>query len=182
MNPRKPFLPQFAPLVLKEAYDYSNTSTKIPSESIRLSMAIRYKAGELKGSLNVPYYWAEWYHNGRKAIYKGPSDGFLIYYKDPKQDPRIKNGYPVRASDVRRLSKGEFKRDRKAGKLIVTKSVGPTKRNYPFFADKSVKGTAGGMEGFDTKVDNLAKKETDNYITEKLAVAGLLGKTIKVVI
>ena len=172
-NPKQPFLQQFLPLALRAAYDYCNIPLKIPSKSIRLSMTLEQDA-PLRGRLNVPFYWATWYHNGRGGIEKGPNDGFLVYYKDPKQDPRIKSGYPVRRSDVKRLSPYRFKQDRRAGKLIVRKSVGPTNRNFPFFSD------TGGMIGFDSKLDELAKKETDSYVARKLQAAGLLNKKVSV--
>lgn len=174
-NPKQPFLPQFLPLALRAAFDYVNTPTKIQSKSIRLSMTPEIDA-PLRGRLNVPYYWAEWYHNGRSAINLNGSDkGPMVYFRDPKKDPRIKGGYPVSASDVKplRLSSSQYWRLRDSGELIATMRVGPT-RPHPFFAD------SGGMAGFPQELDKIAKAETDKYVTAKLQAAGLLNKKVSI--
>jgi len=137
--------------------------------------------GPLRGRLNVPLYWAKWYHDGRRAISlpNSRAKGPMIYYKNPLNDPRLGGygpfRYPVTEKTRRRLTSKEISRDRKAGKIVVTYKVGKTEGN-PFFSD------TGGMQGFDRELDKLAQKETDSYVRAKLAGAGMLDKKIKVTI
>lgn len=93
-------------------------------QSKTLRAAIRVVPQEDGFVLNVPHYWAVFYHDGRGPVVAAPGKK-LVYYKNPADDPRIAGGYPVRLSQVRRLSKAEFYRDLRAGKLVVVDSVGP---------------------------------------------------------
>jgi len=176
-NPKNPFIPQFLPIALAAAYDYSNTETNIPSVNIRQSMTLVYARGETFGTLNVPFYWSKAYHDGRDAIHL-KDDRVMIYYKDPKDDPRLNTSfpnYPIRRSDRRRLLRSTISADQKAGKLIVTKKVGST-TGHPFFSD------SGGMAGFDKELDRVASKECDIYVAKQLQAAGLLNKKVSVTI
>ena len=74
--------------------------------------------------ISVPHYWAPFFEQGRGNVSARPGHK-LVFYRNPADDPRITGGYPIRRSDVRRLTKAEFYRDLKAGKLVVTDSVGP---------------------------------------------------------
>ena len=47
-------------------------------------------------------------HDGRKAVYPGKGAKFLVYYVNAKDNPRLKNGYPVYPQDQRRLTKEQF--------------------------------------------------------------------------
>jgi hypothetical protein len=126
-----------------------------------------------KGMIRVPHYWAKYFHDGRNAVQKFPKGPMLIYYKDPSQDPRIQPNYPVYKSDVRKLTKEQFLRDREAGKLIVVPAVGPTAQpQNPFFSN------TGGMAGFDTEVGQIARAETSAYVNEWLNRTGLKNKKI----
>lgn len=87
-----------------------------------------------KVAVESPYYWAVYYHDGRGAIRARPGHK-LVYFKNPDLDPRIPNRrYPVRATDVRRLTKSQFYRflrDPSSG-MIVRDHVGPAAGD-PFF-------------------------------------------------
>ena len=78
--------------------------------------------------LNVPHYWAQFFHDGRGVVNARPGHK-LVFYKNPAEDPRLAGGYPVRLSDVRKLTRDEFYRDLRAGKLIVAERVGPAGPN-----------------------------------------------------
>lgn len=93
-------------------------------QSRTLRQALRVERTPAGFVLHVPHYWAQWFHNGRGVVHAAPGKK-LVFYKNPADDPRIAGGYPVRLRDVRRLTKSEFYRDLRAGKLIVTESVGP---------------------------------------------------------
>ncbi len=93
-----------------------------------LRQALRVLKTEDGFVLNVPHYWAQFFHDGRGVVNARPGHK-LVYYKNPAEDPRIAGGYPVRLSDVRKLTRTEFYRDLRAGKLIVAERVGPAGPN-----------------------------------------------------
>lgn len=98
----------------------------IPSETLRNSIEIhlRIDAGLVTTSLEWPHYWAVYYHDGRGPL--RPVNGkYLVYFLDPEDDPRFDQGYPVRASEIKRLelTPEEFKDAIASGKMIVTNHV-----------------------------------------------------------
>lgn len=82
--------------------------------------------------LHVPHYWAIYYHDGRGPIRAKPGH-FLVYFKNPDQDPRLRGGHPERSNQIRRLTKAEFQKAVRAGQVIATKRVKRARGN-PFFA------------------------------------------------
>ena len=96
------------------------------------------KVGELESEALVltDFYWAIYYHDGRGPIRARPGK-FLVFFRDPDDDPRINGAarnYPRRSSDIQRLnlSKGEFNRLLRSGRMVATKRVGPADA-HPFF-------------------------------------------------
>lgn len=85
-------------------------------------------------AVETPYYWAVYYHDGRGPIRARPGHK-LVYFRNIDQDPRVPNRrYPVRATDIRRLTKSQFYQmlnDPGSG-MIVRTSVGPAPGD-PFF-------------------------------------------------
>lgn len=81
--------------------------------------------------LFVPHFWAIYYHDGRGPIVAKPGH-FLVYFKNPDQDPRLQGGHPERANQIRRLTKEQFRAAIRAGQVIATKRVRRAKGN-PFF-------------------------------------------------
>ena len=94
-------------------------------ESRTLRQALKIERTDTGFVLSVPHYWAAFFHDGRGTVNARPGHK-LVFYKNPAEDPRIAGGYPVRLSDVRKLTRAEFYRDLRAGKLIVTERVGPS--------------------------------------------------------
>lgn len=179
-SPSKPLIPQLLDRVLPLTFEYVNTPAKIPSRSIRQMMTFDKRSVQ-SGFLNVPFYWATYYHNGRGPV-RPQAKTFLAYYRDPKDDPRYRQGYPIIPSQLKSLkdviSKEKFKEDRESGKLILTKGVGATQKNYPFFSDSAT----GGMRGLDKHLGEKLLPETDKYIRDRLSAAGILNKTVKITI
>ena len=80
----------------------------------------------------------------------------LVFFEDSDDDPRLAGGYPVRANDVRRLTRDEFyaglaENERRAQVggapyMYVVRSVGPA-GPHPFF-DQLAEGAAERMEQF----------------------------------
>lgn len=90
----------------------------------RLRQSIRFIATRDRIIIYSYYYWAKFVNDGRKTV-KG--DPVLIYYKDPKKDPRISLDYPRKPGDIKKLSKEQYRKAQKNDDLIVIKKVGPSK-------------------------------------------------------
>lgn len=102
-------------------------------QSDTLRQALRLQQGRRGGQmwLGVPHYWAVFYHDGRRGF--GPKRAqVLVWFKNPADDPRFSGGYPVRRSEIKRLTRSQFYNALRAGKLIVARRVGPA-RAQPFF-------------------------------------------------
>lgn len=129
-----------------------------------------------QSKLNVPHYWAEFVHDGRGPV-SPRFKSFLVYYVDPRDDPRLRGGYPVNPSDARakRLTEAQFKagmrqnylryrRNPAGGRMqfmVVTQRSGPSdprKRN-PFFTQ--------GMRRFLGQADSIVRRTVDEEIPVK---------------
>lgn len=85
---------------------------KIPSKTLRNALeqlvpgAVR--SGRCKGGLYIPHYWALYVHDGRGA-FSAPKGHYLVWFRDPRNDPRLANGEtPARARDLKYLTKEQF--------------------------------------------------------------------------
>lgn len=118
------------------------------SRAISDSFYVLWSKGSqgLKIEVISPYYWAKYYKNGVDVVRYPKNSPYLIWFKDPDDDPRISPrpyGYPVTREDVRHLSKNEFIRYRNEGKLIFAKSAGTipphdwTDQAFPEFRKRS---------------------------------------------
>jgi len=82
-----------------------------------------------KELVSTDYFWAEWYHDGRKAVKAKEGKWIAFWPNVPKAfDPRLRGGnYPRTKSQVRKLrnvmSTERFKAEIASGRLILTKSV-----------------------------------------------------------
>jgi hypothetical protein len=139
-------------------------------------------ADKAAGVINVPHYWAIYYHEGRRVI-TPVSANFLVWFKDPKDDPRLINGKsPINRSDLKRLNlpASELRRLRKEGKLFMVKrsprTGEPRFTGNPFFSNKP----GGGMFGFNEEFKRLATKMAYDDIEAWLRRTGLKKKTIRV--
>lgn len=125
---------------------------KIPSRTLRAALEVRVEevVGTMFAVLHLPHYWALYVHDGRGPITK--NKGFLVFFRNPSEDPRLAGGYAKRAAEVRHLTRTEWKsgleRNRRhiaAGgdpfdaPMIVVRRVGPA-AGARFFTD--------GMIGF----------------------------------
>lgn len=84
--------------------------------------------------VHVPFFWARYYHDGRGAM-RSKKGKFLVFYKNVEDDPRTggaARNYPKRKSDRKRLTKSQFQRDLRAGKIVATTRVGPTGGTFFF--------------------------------------------------
>lgn len=134
----------------------------IKSDTLKNSIEIRLRIdGDVVGhDLVWPHYWAVYYHDGRKAL--RPVNGkYLVWFVDPQDDPRNAGGYPVRGSQVRKLSLSpdQFKDLLRSGKMIVTDYAGPT-RGKKFL--ERLQGKAAGL------VDGIAVREFRKHVRANL--------------
>jgi hypothetical protein len=103
----------------------ANIASEIPTRTYgRLKQSIRYIVTSDRVIVYSTYYWARWVNDGRGPIEADPGK-FLIFFEDPKDDPRIKAGYPRKPEQVKRLTRRQLRKAREEGQLIETESVGP---------------------------------------------------------
>ncbi len=121
----------------------------------------------------IDHYWARFVHDGRGSF--GPPKGsqFYVWYKNRKEDPRLSasGGYPRRFREVRKLTREEFIRDKKAGKLYwFDKAAGHGRTHVtqgvpasPFFSN----GAGGGMRGFAKTAGSIVAPRWSAYLINK---------------
>lgn len=109
----------------------------------------------------VPHYWAPIYHDGRGPIV---TTGVMVFYRNPDDDPRIKLGHPSKKSEVRHLSRTDFKKGLETNRemfkdfpdggkqqfMVITNSVGPAV-GFPFFTI--------GLRGFGNTIRKAIKRK-----------------------
>lgn len=75
-------------------------------------------AGEIE--VTFPFFWASFYHDGH-----GPSVArrgrVLVFFRVPEDDPRYRRFPPRTLSDVRRLTREEFREAKAAGDIVITR-------------------------------------------------------------
>ncbi len=151
---------------------------------IRKAARSRRAAG---ARIYIDHYWARFVHDGRGKF--GPPKGsqFYVWYKDRKEDPRLSasGGYPRRFREVRKLTREEFIRDKKAGKLVwVDARLGVGKVHTgvpgsPFFSNAA----GGGMRGFSKTAGSIVAPRWSNYLLTKrlkkyIAITGSVTVTL----
>lgn len=157
---------KFIRALLRELCERARRDTLPRIESKTLRDALRCRddltARVPTVKLTIPHYWAVYYHDGRGPI-TARRGKFLVYFQSIEDDPRVQGGrsYPERASQIRRLnlSRDEFTRLRKQGKLVVRRSVGP-QRGRPFFAK---------LEGFQGRAAPIVRRRFSGHVKAQLA-------------
>jgi hypothetical protein len=140
----------------------------LESGTLRRALNCRVDAtsADVEAILSVPHYWAIYYHDGRGEV-RAKRDKVLVWFASIEDDPRVNStGHPVRVSQRRklRLSKTQFRRLRKAGKLIVSRRSGPAD-GKPFYAV---------LRGFGGRVGDIAVEEIEALILDGLRKDGSL--------
>lgn len=123
---------------------------------------IRKFGGSGMQSVAVEHYWAVIVHDGRKTIRTKPGEMPMIWFRDPKKDPRhaVK-----RWADRPRLTRKQYLRYKASGDLIVARKsggVGPK----PFFS----KHLQNEMLEY---VPKVAREETANDVVMRLRRASV---------
>lgn len=119
----------------------------IRSDTLRRAIRFEHLApGEAR--LYIPHFWAIYQHDGRGTV-RPTTKRFLVYYRDPNDDPRLKGGYPIELKDIKRLTRDQFVAGAEENRrrylanpaggrqqfMVVREASGPTRptRSYPFF-------------------------------------------------
>ncbi|RLB78177.1 MAG: hypothetical protein DRH24_14875 [Deltaproteobacteria bacterium] len=104
---------------------------EVRSRTLRRAMAIdESQIGNGVIKVYVPHYWARFVHDGTGRV-RGVS---MVWFPNPKDDPRLRWGRPIKRSQVKRLrlSRRKFYALKKAGILVWCKNRRAIKGN-PFF-------------------------------------------------
>jgi hypothetical protein len=106
------------------------------------------------------YYWARMVNDGRSRIANEP----MLFYSDPEDDPRIESDYPRRRASRRKLTTFEYKRDKKAGILVETRTVAaipPTHFIEKGVADAVKRSPKAALKMIGDDVDQLIRRRVD---------------------
>lgn len=122
-------LPKYRDLALEVAYRRALPNVRDASNTLANALSIVVDSST-QGHLYIPHYWAIYVNDGRGPVAPVVAK-FLVWFRNPLDDPRIKDGYPERASDIRRLTREEFRywaaKNAEAGfghePMIVARSV-----------------------------------------------------------
>lgn len=157
--------------------EIAKAKTLIGSKTLRDAIQLIVTANEGRAVLFIPHYWAEYYHDGR-----GPAvpvtASMLVFYADPSDDPRLVGGFPVRASDIQKLSPDDYRRGleinaerRKAGgtpfMYVVPRSplLGDRVDGSPFFdvlaQDAAARADTIVLDEFDSFIQDFVDTDPD---------------------
>jgi hypothetical protein len=176
---------------------------KIPSRQLRAALQA-IQIDQSTGILWVPHYWAIFAHDGRGPSPAIEGSAILVWFRNPEDDPRLPGGrYPVTRSEVRHLTKEQFREwasrnrtiikeyKKRTGKtvltsadyssmdlpMIVAKSSPRSRRRVlgvPFFDNRDAR----GMLGFKEECNAKGKQMVSDFIVKELASKGILNKKI----
>ena len=160
--------------------ELSLVQTLIGSSTLRAAALLIVDAQAGEARIFVPHYWALYYHDGR-AGFSAPGGRVLVFFADPDDDPRLEAGFPVRATEIRRLTRDEFfaglaENERRADEgggpfMFVVPSVGPAPA-HPFFDQLAI--------GAASRMDQLAFFALDSFVQDNLDEEGPDRSTARV--
>lgn len=96
---------------------------RVPSATLRKAMEVvvtrtaTVSAGRLSAGtpnaafVRIPHYWAIYLHDGTDSLLRAPTlrgKSVYVFFARRRDDPRIRGGYPVRASQARSLTRQEY--------------------------------------------------------------------------
>jgi hypothetical protein len=87
---------------------FSYVHPLIPSATLQDELQWTLLKGREEGvALVLKSYWAIFLHDGRGPVLPKRAR-FIVFWRNPRQDPRNAGGFPVRRSEITRLTKQEF--------------------------------------------------------------------------
>jgi len=110
-----------------------------PSRTLKDALRVTFEGG--RWWIGVPHYWAVFYHDGRGPVRSSRPGGFLVWYKNPKDDPRHGGDFPVRKSQIRSLRQSgisleRLRADIESGRAVIARTSprsGESVAGKPFF-------------------------------------------------
>lgn len=81
------------------------------SKTLSDSLFYRADFGSQKLEIVIPYYWAEFYLNGHGVIHsnKGRGVGWMVWFANPKDDPRLRGGPARTRAERKHLTRDQWK-------------------------------------------------------------------------
>jgi hypothetical protein len=173
--------------VLREAHAFARPKvaaagkrgTLVSSMEAILNAKYASRGGQryAEGSLNIPYYWAIFVHQGRPNAPYTKQRGVYVFWRDPSEDPRRPGGRePRRRSDLRRLTIEEFNRavmrrrewiadggDPRDSPVVITRVIRSPTKAIPFFSNTDGRGMLGfqeiGAKKIESGFDGFVKQQ-----------------------
>lgn len=158
-----------------------------PIPALQRALRLGYEGQD--AYIEIPHFWAVYVHDGRQAPVYPRNGTFLIWWKDPRQDPRLRGGStPQRASQLRHLTPSQFRRAMRIHRqalasggdspIVVTRRVNRSTPGNPFFSS----GPRGGMQGF-WRVANMVgepevRGEVFRVLGEHLGVSTFVPRVV----
>lgn len=195
MPRHKHLLPDLAEELSKKGYQKAVVS--IRSRQLRRSLS-RQNVAPGSWVLHIPQYWAVYLNDGRGPVVPRKAS-FLVWFRNPKNDPRLNAGRsPIRLAETRRLSKAQFqywaaknreiikRYRRQTGKRILT-SADYEAMKLPMIVVKmspkhggSVPGqhffdNDAGMQGFKDEASQHIQQRVGGHVLSELSKFKLLG-------
>jgi hypothetical protein len=146
-----------------------------------------WKGQFVEGSLNIPYDWAIFVHQGRTRVPYRKDRGVYVFWRNPNDDPRLKSTggiTPARRSQVKQLTPAQFRQAVKtrndwvaAGNppetspVIITKVIRKPTPAKPFFSNRG----KGGMVGFPEEGAKVIRQRFDPFVKQTIVGLGLTG-------
>lgn len=122
------------------------------------------------GRLQIPHYWAKYVNFGRHAFSRKPGQSPLIWFRDPKDDPRLRDGHtPVRAADLQHLTNEDYHNGLAANAnaapghepMVIRRAIKKDTTAKRFFEND------GGMAGFASEVQGLVTPQVQKWLTHQ---------------
>jgi hypothetical protein len=102
----------------------NNIASFVPERAYgRLKKSFRFIVNRDRLLIFSLYYWARWANDGRGPVQAKPG-GWLFFFEDPRDDPRIKGDYPTKPGKVKRLTRRQLEKAREEETIIAVESVG----------------------------------------------------------
>jgi len=166
------FTRRLARVLAEDARAWAEPEIRRHSKTLADALQVLSKTeGVARSRVYLDHYWAVYVHDGRGAPFGPTKARVLVWFRNPKNDPRLKNGYPVRAG-IRRLSKdeiifwqGENRQARKLGlplPMIVTPMVKNRTQPTLFFENEA------GMFGFASVAHRKAGKIVSAFVLDSI--------------
>ena len=102
---------QFRRTALRELAFAARRRARPNVTSRTLQKAMRVDIFETSAFVRIPHYWAIYLHDGTKALLRAPTSrgkSVYVWFRRRRDDPRLAQGFPVRAKDARSLTREEY--------------------------------------------------------------------------